>query len=361
MSVSLELSAIYRRQRRWRRWRVLWRDTRTLWREFRRSILMLFIVTLLGGFIYGERYAHVGLGEIALLERPYIMFQLMILETPHEMPHDAFLLAFWYSLPAALVFIIGNGATDFVRLFFNRDPRRNAWKEALVQTYRQHIIVIGAGHVGFRVIKMLRSLDVDVVAIEPDPHEDVEAALVSWDVPLFRGDGRVPALLNQAQIQHASAILVCTGDDHINLDLTLRVRAMNPTVQIIVRMWNDDYNAQIRDFMRVQHVLSSSAISAPVFAGLALGVEIAQQMDVCGITYVTLKLNVSEQSFLVGLRVGEIQKQHSVDVVLHARGTHSQVQPAHEIVVQAGDTLVLFTEHERGLRIAARNLYGKGA
>ncbi|MCS6837059.1 MAG: TrkA family potassium uptake protein [Anaerolineae bacterium] len=351
-----------RRSRVLRQWQIFWRKARTLWREFRTPIVIFFLTTFAGGIIYGELYELAGYGDLPIQERPYMMFQLMILEAPHEIPPELYLLVFWYGLPPVFIFIVGNGAAEFVRLFFNRDPRRDEWKEAIVDSTSDHVIVIGAGHVGLRVIRMLRELDVDVVAIECEVYDGLEAQLSEWDVPLFIRDARQIDALKQAGVERADSVVVCTGNDHANLDIAMTVREISEQahrhVRIIVRVWGEEYARQIRRFAQADTVLSSSALSAPAFAGAALGAEFSHKMSVCGRDYATIVLTVGPRSVLAQKPVGELQRAYGMDIVLHGRDGEAQVQPSSDTMVQVGDTLVIFAERDVALKVAARNRYG---
>lgn len=350
--------------------RAAWQDTQALWGEFNRPILTFLIVTFLGGYIYGELHAYAMqqgadfINGIPLIDRPYTMLQLMILETPAvyaETPNQWYLVLFWYALPPIFVFIVGDGAVEFVRLFFDRTQRLDAWREAVASTYRNHVIVLGAGHVGLRVIQILRDeLDVDVVAIDTKPAAGVEEFLAERRVPLLRGNGTQSVVLEKAGLKDAEAFIACTGDDHTNLDAIMRARGMNRNVRIVARVWDNQFATQIKDFMNVQSVLSSSEVSAPVFAGMALGVEITQSISIGDTNYSTLRLNISENSFLNGQTVGSLQESEKIDVVLHcAKGHTPQVQPSRETVLQAHDILVIFGHEERCLQVATRNHFNR--
>ncbi len=334
--------------------KALWQDSQALWREFQSPILAFFLVTLVGGFAYGELHELAGKGDLALIDRPYIMLQLMILETPYDAPSEWYLMVFWYGLPVIFVFIVGNGVADFVRLFFNRSGR-DAWKEALVSTYRNHIIIFGAGHVGLRVARVLAEMGVDIVVVDNDPDEEAVFVLGELDVPVIRGDGRATMILEKAGLRFADAFVACTGDDHTNLEVIMKVRQLSPSLRIVTRVWDETLGAQMQQFMSVESILSSSGISAPVFAGLALGVEITQVLTIGGEEYSMIKLVVKPKSYLDGRTVGDIQTNERVDVVLHAEGGASTVQPAHDIIARAGCTLVIFGRHDRTLTIAREN------
>ncbi|MBZ0288601.1 MAG: hypothetical protein K8I30_13370, partial [Anaerolineae bacterium] len=125
-----------RRTRFMRVVRALWRDSSALWREFRMPISVFLLTLFGGGFLYGELLVRAGYPRVPYVDLPYMMLGLMVLQPPTEAPPQPELIAFWYVLPALAVYIIGRGASDFVRLFFNRSERRAAWEEAVASTYR---------------------------------------------------------------------------------------------------------------------------------------------------------------------------------------------------------------------------------
>ena len=313
------------------------------------------LVSLAGGFVYGELW-FLARGEyIALDVRPLMMLQLMILEAPSAPPAEWYLIIFWYLLPPIGVFIVGLGAADFMRLFFTRHERRDTWGEAVALSFRNHIIVFGAGHVGLRVIRELVEMDFDVVVIDNAPDPGVGDELTRMNVPLIVADGRLTQTLEKAQLRSADAFLACTGNDHINLEVIMKARDMNPDVRIVLRAWDTAFANQIERFMNVQSVLSSSDLSAPAFAGAAVGIEITQTLEVNGVEYSMVRLNVMPGSFLDGESVGTLQTDNDMDIVLFGRNTDAEVQPARDLVIQAGDTLVIFARHDNILSVIARN------
>lgn len=352
------------REPSWRRnVRAIWRDSSALWREFRLSILVFLVTTIVGGFIYGELHELAEITPpIAVIDRPYAVVQLMTLQSPveyNETPNQWYLIIWWYLLPIILVFIVGNGVADFIRLFFNRDQRRDAWREAVASTYRNHVIVLGVGHVGRRVVRVLHDLmGVDVIAIEQTPSPDLDEFLKERHIPLIRGDGSQKITLEKAGLQHAEAFVACTGDDHTNLDAIMRARGMNNHIRIVARIWDDQFNTQIKEFMKVQSIISSSNVSAPVFAGLALGVELTQTLHISGVEYSTMRLTVNQGAFMDGKTVGDVQEEQDIDIVLHVETGHSaDVKPSRSALINHGDILVIFAQHEKVLQIAARNYF----
>lgn len=343
-----------RRDRLTRVLRALWRDTSALWREFRVSFMTFLLVIFGGGYLYGLLNTLAGNPPIPLISLPYVMIALMVLETPVPTPTQPYLIVFWYVLPLTAAYILGRGAVDFVRLFFDRSGRRNAWEEAVASTYRNHVIVLGIGHVGLRVARALVAMGFEVVGIDTVFKADVDAELSALAVPTIIADGRLSSTLDKAGLRSARALIVCTADDFVNLEIVMRARDMQPDIRIVVRMWDNQFAKQLNRFMGVEAVLSASDLAAPAFAGAAVGIEITQSLTIHGVEYSMIKLQVVAGSFMDGTTVGDLQADNEIDIVLHERGGEVDVHPRHDIAVQAGDTVVIFARHSRILEIVTR-------
>ena len=311
---------------------------------------------MVGGLIYGELYEAIRGVTVPLIDRPYVILQLMILEAPEAVPPEAALAAFWYLVPLGFVMLVGLGAADFIDLVFNRDESRNPWAEALALTYRNHVIVFGAGHVGQRVIRDLVSMDLDVVAIDNSPSATTKKRLGEMGVPIIRGDGRLPETLEKARLSSALAFVACTGKDQANMEAIMKVRHGHPQIRIVSRMWDRQFADQLEKFLDVDSVLSSADLAAPAFAGAAIGVDITQTLEIGGVAYSTIRLTVAQGSFLAGSTVGDLQTEHEMDIVLvDAAGTPT-VQPSRELEVQVGDSVVFFARHDRALEVLSLNM-----
>ena len=350
------------RQRQVRFLRVGWHDTRALLSEFRKPLIVFFVSIFVGGLLYGHLNNTQSDNEsLALVEMPYVMLALMVLETPVELPDEPYLIAFWYLQPLLAVYIVGQGAAQFLRLFFLRDQRRSAWEAALASTYRNHIIVVGVGHVGLRIIRELRQMNVEVVAVDLQVSEEGDSDLRAAQVPLILGDARIELVLESAGLPHARAVIIATSDDHINLEVTMRVQylkqEMGKTFPLIARMWDDSLKRQIESLFADKNVkvMSASDLVAPAFAWAAV-TDIEQTLQIDDRAYNLIRLTVGKKSFMVGKTVHGVEDAEGVDIVLLHRGKATpEVHPRGDRVLRAGDTLMLFAEHDRIIEIVKRN------
>ncbi len=335
--------------------RAAWRNLRVILREFRTPIGVLLAAVFAGGWLYGELWVRAGYERIPYVDLPYTMLALMIVETPGDIPREAQLVAFWYAMPLIGAYVAARGVFDFINLFFNSGAQSNSWEEAVASTYSNHVIVLGVGHLGTRVVRSLVTMGFEVVAIDRQIEPEKRDELGRLRVPLVAGDGRLPATLETAGIRQAQSLIVCTSNDHMNLEVTMRARDLNLNIRIVVRMWEDRFAAQIRHFMNVEAVLSATDLAAPAFASAALGIEITQTLEINGVDYSMIRLAVTPRSFLDGQTVGALQDAEDMDIVLHSHNGAVSVHPSPQTIVQAGDTVVIFAQHGKVTDVVARN------
>ena len=362
---------VKRKRPRWQRFPLTFtRAVLALFGQFRLPVIAFLLVTIGGGFLYGELHTYAysidpeisTIENIPLIDRPYTMLQLMILETPpmyNQPPPIWYLIIFWYALPPIFVFIVGNGVADFVRLFFG-----DTWRKVRISNRQHHVIVLGAGHVGLRVVRWLREWGEDVVVVDNSIRDEKIATLKSLKTEMIEGDGRQAQALHDANIDDAAAFIACTGDDTVNLYALMRARAINPDLHIVGRIWDNSFNEQIEQYIvntegqqnTQSALLSSSDLSAPIFAGLALGIELTQTLMVNDIGYAAVRLMVQEGSILADRTIEQIQNENKADVVLYQASIgHIQVRPSRDRIVREGDSLVIFAREETCIDIAKNN------
>lgn len=350
-----------RRLREWlvRRVRATQHHIEALLREFGGPLLGFVAITVVGGWAYGELYSEARGIHIPHYDRPYVMLQLMVLEAPETVPPEWYLAAFWYVMPVALIVLVGLGAADFVELFFNRaDDDRDRWEEALAMTYRNHAIVVGVGHVGLRVVRDLRDMGEEVVVVDLDPHPEAVETLQRFKVPVVRGDARMASVLERASLGQAEVLVACTGNDHRNMEAIMKARELNPGARMVARIWDRSLGEHMERYGMADQVLSAADLSAPAFAGAALGIDISQTVEVEGVEYSSLSLTAGTDSFLTRDPVGVIERDNDIEISLVAHEGEVSVDPGPETRIVAGDRVVLFARHSRVLEVVTRNRRG---
>ncbi|MCY3797815.1 MAG: NAD-binding protein [Chloroflexi bacterium] len=341
--------------------RVGWHDTRALLNEFRKPLFVFFFALFVGGFVYWYLNNTFSDNEaLDLIDMPYYMLAFMVLESPLEVPEEPYLIVFWYVMPLVTVYVVGRGAADFLRLFIDREQRGGAWEVAVASTFRRHIIVVGIGHTGMRIVRELRQMGFEVVAVDSDINKDAHDRLHDLDVPLIAGDARNEQVLQSARLDHAMAAIICTSDDYVNLEVAMRMRAMNENTRLVTRMSDKRLPKKFECHLKVE-VLSTSDLAASAFAGAAVGAEIMETLHIAGLEYSMIRFIVRQGSFMDGATVSRIQEKEGVDIVLLHRenGGAPDVHPDGQRILKAGDTIVLFAHHDRITEILGRNEKGR--
>lgn len=132
-----------------------------------------------------------------------------------------------------------------------------------------HVIVVGLGNVGFRTCEELLRLGAQPVGI--DLHTDAKlVTTLRTQMPVVKGDAREEETLEQANFATASAIIVATSDDSVNLTVGLLAREQPGRQRIVLRIFDDRFAGKVQSTVAFDGALSASAVAAPTFVGSAV-------------------------------------------------------------------------------------------
>jgi voltage-gated potassium channel len=108
------------------------------------------------------------------------------------------------------------------------------WKmERRIQELSGHYLICGFGRVGQQVARDFKEEDVPFVVI--DDNADVREAMDEMGVLYLHGSASDDALLREAGIERARAVIACVDSDAENIFITLSARELAPDVEIIAR------------------------------------------------------------------------------------------------------------------------------
>ena len=133
-----------------------------------------------------------------------------------------------------------------------------------------HIVLVGIGNVGTRVLRQLLDLGVDVVAI--DRAADARGAEVAarHGVPFIVGDAAREETLRAASIDTCQALVVVSTDDSVNLQAALHARAVRADIRVVLRLFDDDFARRVQAAFNIDISRSVSRLCAPAFAAAML-------------------------------------------------------------------------------------------
>jgi CPA2 family monovalent cation:H+ antiporter-2 len=105
------------------------------------------------------------------------------------------------------------------------------------------VVLVGYGRVGRRIAEQLDAHHIRYVVAEQN-RERVEA-LRARNVPAVSGDAADPGVLIQAHIAQASMLVVATPDAFASRQMVQTAKTLNPNVEVVIRVHNDDEAALI--------------------------------------------------------------------------------------------------------------------
>ncbi|MEU9861940.1 NAD-binding protein [Streptomyces sp. NPDC047971] len=143
-----------------------------------------------------------------------------------------------------------------------------------------HVVLLGLGKVGSRVLAQLRELDIPVVCVEEDPDARGIPLARGLHVPVVLGDVTDEGVLEAAKIGRAHVLLALTSSDTTNLEATLHARTVKPDLRVALRLYEDEFATAVHRTLRTTHPealtrsRSVTHLAAPAFAGAMMGRQI---------------------------------------------------------------------------------------
>ena len=343
-----------------RRWpRRLGQDLRVLRKLFPWRI-GLALVAAIAATAYVFQRAYLSAYDLATTEFSYSKAVYAILNMATfqvsfaDMPPGPRLDPFFILVPVVgipLLLIFGANLLHVLRVFLVRRERGQPWQRALAATVASPIVICGLGHIGYRVAGELLDMRRPVVGLDK-VNSPLTQSLIDRGLPVILGDVRNQDVLISAGVKRTPTVIVCTHDDLANIKAAFHVHRLNKDAHIILRLFEDEIADDIRGRFQVNTVLSRSAIAAQAFAYAALGVSVLESFQVDGATYVLAEIPISSASPFRSQSLGTIARTNQATVVCLYRDGGLLVEPALDMVLDAGDELLLFTDAERLARLS---------
>jgi Trk K+ transport system NAD-binding subunit len=219
-----------------------------------------------------------------------------------------------------------------------------------VRELNDHVIVVGLGSFGIRVVADLKAAGHDVVVIERNPDNRFLSSAAELDVPVIFGDSTLAATLDSARIDDAIAVAVLTQDDMVNIEtgIVLRERlgarwmrsADTPGVPVVLRVYDRALGAAVAHRFGFENVRSTVELAAPWFIGAALGLQVLNTFSVGQTSFMVGGVYVEQDSELDGTRMDEMSTQTRV-IAITTPGRPVRLHPRRDTRLSAGDTAYL--------------------
>ncbi len=209
---------------------------------------------------------------------------------------------------------------------------------------RDHVVVVGLGDVGQRIVSALRDRGVPVVAVDRDADSPGAAAAGRSRVPVVHGDASSEQVLRAAGVEQARALVAVTTDDATNLQAALVARSVQRTVRVVLRLRDDDLAARVERSMDAIS-RSVSYVAAPVFAAALRDGQVLATIPVGRRILLMAEVTVERASLVTGLPVGVLTEVGQVRVVGVFRGAGPdavlEMPPRPQRGLKVGDRLLV--------------------
>lgn len=225
----------------------------------------------------------------------------------------------------------------------------------------EHVLVIGLGSVGLRVLELLVAAGQQAVVLDRDEDNRFLGRARALGVPVVVGDATVAASLDAVNVRKARAVAVLTSSDLANIETGLAVDDLlgdrRGDVPVVLRVFDRDLAETIGTSFHFSHVRSTAALAAPWFVGAALGLDVRTTFYVDHQPMLVGHLTVAAQGGLRGRTMSELSARIRV-IAIRRQGAGDALEypPRRDTRFAGGDEAYLVGPYEELLRVLKRDV-----
>lgn len=269
----------------------------------------------------------------------YGMYTQLFFEPTQALPPSPLARLIFWITPMLGVVVLARGLVRVGSSLFDVEERRRLWVTIMTDQMRDHVIVCGLGHVGVRVVEALQALNKPVIGIERRREGSFAAAVERLGVPVLYGDVRQDELLLSAGVKHAHAVVCATNDDLTNLEVAIDSRRENPSVRVVVRVFDQRVAGKIGTALHFDETFSTAALAGPLVALQAIEEGVVGVYRV-GVSGLRVDVELMAPGDWVDRKIEAFEDSVDGRVVRLVRGG-VYLRPRHDTVIEEGDLLTL--------------------
>ncbi len=222
-----------------------------------------------------------------------------------------------------------------------------------------HVVVVGLGSVGIRVVEGLLAEGRRVVVIEHDDANRYLGRARALGVPVVIGDATQRDTHATVNLADATAIAILTSADLTNIETGLAVRESLgdrwQDVPVVLRVFDRGLARMMERNFGFRHVRSTSALAAPWFVGAALGLDVLETFYVDQQPFLVGRLTIAPGGGLQGLAMQDLSAETRVVALQRAGGDGLEHPPRRGTRFQGGDQAFLIGPYGELLRVLRRD------
>jgi Trk K+ transport system NAD-binding subunit len=179
-----------------------------------------------------------------------------------------------------------------------------------------HVVVVGLGAVGVRVVEGLVAEGRQVVVVESDAGNRYLDRARALDVPVVIADATQRQTHASVNLDEAAAVAILTSADLTNIETGLAVRESLgerwDVVPVVLRVFDRNLARMTERNFGFRHVRSTSALAAPWFVGAALGLDVLETFFVDQQPFLVGRLDIASGGGLQGLAMQDLSARTRV-------------------------------------------------
>lgn len=269
-------------------------------------LLAVVLYTLLAAVVMRREQLRAGLPVQDLQRTAYGLYTLLFFQPTEAFPATPIARALFWLTPGVGALLVGKGLLEVGASLFDLSARRALWVRIVSEQMRDHIVVCGLGHVGYRVVEELHRLGEPVVALEKREADAFVDAVRDLGIAVHVGDARRDELLRATGIERARAVVCATNDDMVNVEVALDAKRMNPNIRVVMRMFDQRLARKVGGALELDESFSTSALAAPLIAIQATHEGVLSAYRLGNGIRVTAELPIGPKG--AGRRVSELEE-----------------------------------------------------
>ncbi|HEX5404713.1 MAG TPA: NAD-binding protein [Pseudonocardiaceae bacterium] len=187
--------------------------------------------------------------------------------------------------------------------------------------FGDHVVVVGLGNVGTRVVAQLHDLGVPVICVDADENARGVSLARRLGVPVVFGDATRDDTLRAVSVANARALLLLTSSDVANLEAALQGRAHREDLRVVLRLFDDDLAERVERGLGIAISRSVSRLAAASFAAAMVERQVIGTMSIGRAAIMIIEVPVVAGSALDGQSVGSADEPTEARVIaLQHRG-----------------------------------------
>jgi len=223
-----------------------------------------------------------------------------------------------------------------------------------------HVVVVGLGSVGIRVVEGLVDQGRGVVVIESDAQNRYLDRARALQVPVVIADATQRQTHASVNLGEASAVAILTSADLTNIETGLAVRESLgdrwDEVPVVLRVFDRDLARMMERNFGFRHVRSTSALAAPWFVGAALGLDVLETFFVDQQPFLVGRLSIASGGGLQGLAMQDLSARTRV-IALSRASADGELEhpPRRGTRFEGGDQAYLLGPYDELLDVLRRD------